>query len=437
MKKVDHILKAGYVLTMEDSSLIIEDGAVVVKGNRIADVGTAEEIEKNYQAKNVIVDKNAIIMPGLVNTHTHAPMVYFRGMADDLPLKEWLEKHIWPAEEKWLGPEFVRDASELACLEMLKAGITTYSDMYFFEEASAEAVHTLGIRAVLGAGVLDFPSVTAKTLDEYFDKAEAFIQQFRDDPLVVPSIAPHAPYTCGPDTYRRAASLAEKYDIRLHTHLSETEWEVQEVKKRYGLSPVKHMASVGALNVRMLAAHCVWVDDTEIDLLAENNVSVSHCLESNLKLASGIAPVVRMLDKGVRVAFGTDGAASNNDLDIISEMSTAAKLHKTVAGDPTALSAHQAVLMATRQGAEALGMGDRLGRIRKGFIADIIMIDLNRTHLTPLYDIYSHIAYSARASDVGYVMVNGKMVVKEGEPILCSEDEIIVKANRWASNIKG
>ena len=437
MEKVDHILKAGYVLTMEDSYEIIEDGAVAVKGNKIADVGTAVEIEKNYRSKNVVADRNAIIMPGLVNTHTHAPMVYFRGMADDLPLKEWLEKHIWPAEEKWLGPEFVRDASELACLEMLKAGITTYSDMYFFEEASAEAVHALGIRAVLGAGILDLPSVAAKTLDEYFDKAETFIQQFRDDPLVVPSIAPHAPYTCGPETYRRAASLAEKYDIRLHTHLSETEWEVQEVKKRYGLSPVKHMASVGALNDRMLAAHCVWVDDTEIDLLAENNVSVSHCLESNLKLASGIAPVVRMLDAGIRVAFGTDGAASNNDLDIISEMSTAAKLHKTVAGDPTALSARQAVLMATRWGAEALGMGDRLGRIRKGFIADIIMIDLNRSHLTPLYDICSHIAYSVRASDVGYVMVDGKMVVNEGEPVLCSGDEIIAKANRWASKIKG
>ena len=437
MEKVDHILKAGYVLTLEDSSGIIEDGAVAIRGNKIADVGTEEEVEKNYQSKNVIARKNAIIMPGLVNTHTHAPMVYFRGMADDLPLKEWLEKHIWPAEEKWLGPEFVRDASELACLEMLKVGITTYNDMYFFEEASAEAVHALGIRAVLGVGILDFPSVTAKTLDEYFDKAEAFIRQFRDDPLVVPAIAPHAPYTCGPDTYRRAASLAEKYDVRLHTHLSETEWEVQEVKKRYGLSPVKHMSSVGALNDRMLAAHCVWVDDTEIDLLAEHNVSVSHCLESNLKLASGIAPVVRMLDAGVRVAFGTDGAASNNDLDIISEMSTAAKLHKTVAGDPTVLNARQAVLMATRWGAEALGMGDRLGRIREGFIADMIMIDLNRTHLTPLYDIYSHIAYSARASDVGCVMVDGKMVVNEGEPVLCPEDEIIVKANRWASKIKG
>jgi 5-methylthioadenosine/S-adenosylhomocysteine deaminase len=437
MEKIDHILKAGYVLTMDDATEVIRNGAVAVQGNRIKDVGAAAEVEKRYQADNVIVHHNGIIMPGLINTHTHAPMVYFRGMADDLPLKEWLERHIWPAEEKWLGPEFVRDASELACLEMLKAGITTYCDMYFFEEASAEAVHSLGIRAVLGAGVLDFPSVTAKTHDEYFDKAEAFIQQFRDDRLVTPCIAPHAPYTCGPDTYRRASSLADKYNIRVHTHLSETEWEAREVKERYGMSPVKHLASMGALNDRMLAAHCVWVDDDEIDLLAGHNVSVSHCLESNLKLASGIAPVVRMLDAGVRVAFGTDGAASNNDLNIISEMSSAAKLHKAVAGDPTVLNARQAVRMATQYGAEALGMGDRLGRIREGLIADIIMIDLERTHLTPLYDVYSQIVYAVRASDIKYVLVDGNMVVNEGRPVLCSEIDVMSKARQWASKIKG
>jgi 5-methylthioadenosine/S-adenosylhomocysteine deaminase len=278
--------------------------------------------------------------------------------------------------------------------------------------------------------------VTAKTPDEYFDKAEVFIQQFLDDPLVVPSIAPHAPYTCGPETYKRAASLAERYDVRLHTHLSETEWEVQEIRKRYGTSPVEYMASAGALNERLLAAHCVWMDDIEIDLLAENNVNVSHCPESNLKLASGVAPVVRMLNAGVRVSFGTDGAASNNDLDIISEMSTAAKLHKTISGDPTVLNAGQAVLMATRWGAKALGMGDRLGRIEKGFLADIILINLDGPHLTPIYDIYSHLVYSVRASDVKYVMVNGRLVLDRGAATLCSEEAVLAKAREWAGKVR-
>ncbi len=436
MEKADSILIAGYLLPMDDSFSIIEDGAVAVKGERIMDVGAADEIESAYQADEVISNMNGVIMPGLINTHTHAPMVYFRGMADDLPLKEWLEDHIWPAEEKWLGPEFVRDASELACLEMLKAGITTYSDMYFFEESTAEAVHILGIRAVLGAGILDFPSVSAKTSDEYFLKAEEFLQRFRKDPLVVPSMAPHAPYTCGPGTFKRAVSLAEKYDVRLHTHLAETEWEVQEIKTRYGMSPVEYLESAGALNERLLAAHCVRVSDGDIDLIARSGASVSHCLESNLKLASGIAPVVPMLRAGVRVAFGTDGAASNNDLDIMSEMATAAKLHKTVEGDPTVLTARQALLMATRWGAEALGLGDGLGQIKKGYKADMVMIDLRKAHLVPIYDIYSHIVYSARASDVSFVMVNGRAVVNDGVVVNRSEEEVLSRAVHWAEKIK-
>lgn len=436
METVDSILLAGYVLTMDDSMKSIVNGAVAVKGERIVAVGPAGEIEEKYEAEHVIADDHAVIMPGLINTHTHAPMVYFRGMADDMPLKEWLENHIWPAERKWLGPEFVRDAAELACLEMVKAGVTTFNDMYFFGEASAESVHKVGMRAVLGAGILDFPSVVAKTTDEYFDRAEHLIRTFKDDPLVVPCIAPHAPYTCGPDIYRRTARLAEHYDVPVHTHLSETKWEVNEIKKRYGKSPVEHLETTGILSKRLLAAHCVWLSDREIEILAHYGVYVSHCLESNLKLASGIAPVIKMLKAGLKVTFGTDGAASNNDLDIMSEMSTAAKLHKAESGDPTALDARTALLMATRWGAEALCLGDKLGILKEGYLADMVMISLDKPHLTPLYDIYSHLVYSASASDVEYVMVNGRLIMDAGRTSICSEEEIIMKARSWAEKIK-
>lgn len=421
---------------MRDEDEPIRNGAVAVKGSVIAAVGSADNIEHEYSATRVIEEKNAVIMPGLINTHTHAPMVYFRGMADDMPLKEWLEDHIWPAEAKWLGHEFVRDAAELACIEMVRAGVTIYNDMYFYGAASAGSVHKVGMRAVLGAGVVDFPTVVAQTPDGYLEKAESFIEEFRNDPLVVPSIAPHAPYTCGPDTYKKVVKAAEKYNVPIHTHLSETEWEVGEVQRLYGKRPIEHLDSIGCLNERMVAAHCVWVDENEIELLAEKGVSVSHCLESNLKLASGIAPVIEMIKKGVKVTFGTDGAASNNDLDILSEMSTAAKLHKAVSADPTILDARTALSMATRSGAEALGLGDRLGRIENGYLADIIIIDFNAPHLSPLYNVYSHLVYSAKSSDVKHVMVNGRMVLVDRHAVCCSQDEIIEKARRWARKIR-
>jgi 5-methylthioadenosine/S-adenosylhomocysteine deaminase len=437
MENVDYILKAGYMITMEDSPEPVVNGAVAVRGTKIVAAGTEDDIEENYRAMQTVGDKNFLMMPGLINTHTHAPMVYFRGMADDLPLKEWLENHIWPAEAKWLGPEFVRDATELACLEMVKAGVTAYNDMYFFGPASSEAVHKVGMRAVLGAGILDFPSVAAKTTDEYFSKAETFIKDFIGDALVTPCIAPHAPYTCGPEAYTRAVKLSEKYNVPVHTHLSETQWEVDEIQRRYGKSPVEHLESLGVLNEKMIAAHCVWLTEKEIEILARRGVSVSHCLESNLKLASGISPVVKMLSAGVKVTFGTDGAASNNDLDVLREMSTAAKLHKAVSGDPTSLNARMALLMATRWGAEALNMGDRLGRLRKGYLADIVMMNLHKPHLTPLYDVYSHVVYSAKSSDVEHVMINGRLVVHEGTAVSCPEEEIMATARSWAGKIKG
>ncbi len=437
MKKADYIIRGDYVLPMDEGLPVIKDGAVAVNGKTIIDVGSFNDISKKYTSKNIIGGKNRAVLPGLINTHTHAAMVYFRGMADDLPLKEWLEEHIWPAENKWLSPEFVSDATELACLEMLKAGITTYNDMYFFEDASGKAAKKIGIRAVLGAGIVEFPTVSGQNAVDYLNKAERFIKDWKKDELIIPSVAPHSVYTCQPETLTMAKKLADKYDVPIHIHLSETEWEVGEVMGRYHKRPVEHLEAIGFLDENVLAVHCIWVEDNEIELLAKRKVGVSHCMESNLKLASGFAPVVTMLMSGIKVTFGTDGAASNNDLNILSEISTTAKVHKALSNNPTVLDAKTALLMATRWGAEVLGLGEITGSLEKGKAADIIIMNLDKPHLIPLYDIYSHIVYSARASDVETVFVNGKLAVDNGELVTASEKEILDKARKWREKIRG
>ncbi len=435
MESVDYIICGDYILTMNDNYELIKNGAIAVKGSTIASVGDSETIFKQYTAKEKIGGKGKAVMPGLINTHTHAAMVYFRGLADDLPLKEWLEKHIWPAENKWLSPEFIYDAIGLACLEMLNAGITTYHDMYFFGDYAAKKTKEMGMRAVLGSGILDFPSASAQNSDEYFENAVRFINNWRDDVLIRPSLAPHAIYTCSPETLKKAKAISEKYGVPIHIHLAETEWEVKNIFLRFNKKPVEYLESLNFLDESVTAAHCIWVEDSEIELLAKRKVGVSHCMESNLKLASGFAPVVTMLMEGVKVTFGTDSAASNNDLNILSEISTTAKVHKALASDPTVLDSKTAILMATRWGAEVLGLGEKTGSIEAGKLADIITINLKKPHLTPLYDIYSHIVYAARASDVEDVMVNGRLVIDKGKHTSADEEEILSKAEEWGKKI--
>lgn len=436
MINVDYIICGDYVLPMDERLTVIKDGAIAVRGPEILEVGTSDEIFKKYISDTIIKGERKVVFPGLINTHTHAAMVYFRGIADDLPLKEWLENYIWPAENRWLGPEFISDAVELACLEMLKGGVTTYNDMYFYEDAAGKSAKKIGMRAVLGVGILDFPSKSASTTDEYFANAESFIKDWKGDEMITPCIAPHALYTCGPESLKRARQVADKYDIPIHIHLSETKWEVNEIKNRYRMTPVEYLDSLGFLDEKVLAAHCIWVEDDEIDLLAKRKVGVSHCMESNLKLASGFAPVVTMLMAGIKVTFGTDGAASNNDLNILSEMSTTAKVHKALSNNPTVLDAKTVLLMATKWSAEVLGLGDKIGSIEKGKIADIVIINLKKPHLTPMYDIYSHIVYAAMASDVDTVMVNGKVVVNNSKLCTGDEEKILAKAKEWQEKIK-
>ena len=436
LTKADLIVKADYVLKMDTDLALVRNGAIAVKDKKIAFVGPAEDVARSYTSDTIIGGPGKVAFPGLVNTHTHAAMVYFRGLADDLPLKVWLEENIWPAEGKWLSPGFVGDAVELACFEMLKAGITTFADMYFFSDSGARAARKAGMRAVMGAGVVDFPTATGKNADDYLSNAERLILEWKDDDLISPSVADHSAYACSPDTLVKSKELAERHSVLLQIHLSETEWEVSEIIKRYGKRPVAHLDSLGLLSENLVAAHCVWVDDEEIAILAGRKAGVSHCIESNLKLASGIAPVVKMLKAGVKVTFGTDGAASNNDLNILSEMSTAAKVHKAISGDPTAVDAKQALLMATRWGAEALGLGNITGSLEEGKAADIVLADLQRPHLVPLYDVYSHIVYSMNPSDIRTVLVNGKVLLNEGRLTTADETEILNKAVEWGQKIR-
>ena len=432
----DIIIRADHVLTMDSDLTVVEDGAVAVIGEKIAAVGPADEILGRYVSAEVIGGTGFVAFPGLVNTHTHSPMVYFRGLADDLPLKDWLEKHIWPAEEKWLGPEFVGDAVELACLEMLKSGITAFNDMYFYGDRIAATARKIGMRAVVGAGILDFPTRTAQTPAEYLEKAESFIRDWKDDEFIIPCVAPHSPYACSAETLRRAKALSEAYGVPLHMHISETEWEVAQIMALHRSRPVTYLDSLGFLDETVTAAHCIWLEDEEIEALAKKGVSVAHCMESNLKLASGFAPVVTMLAEGIKVTFGTDGAASNNDLNILSEMSTTAKVHKAIAKDPTVLNARQVTLMATRWGAEALGMGDKTGSIETGKAADIVLADMRKPHLTPIYDIFSHLVYSMNAADIDTVIINGKIILRARSLVTGDEPEIMRKAASWGKKIR-
>jgi 5-methylthioadenosine/S-adenosylhomocysteine deaminase len=437
MQDVDIIVKAGQIITMDKHFSVLKNAAIAVDGGRIASLGAAEYVLERFRSEEVVGGDDFIAFPGLVNTHTHSPMVYFRGLADDLPLKEWLEEHIWPAEKKWLSPEFVSDAAELAFLEMIKAGITSCNDMYFYGHEIAAAAKKIGMRATVGAGILDFPTRTAKDPAEYLEKAEAFIRDWREDGLISPCLAPHSPYACSPDTLRKAKALSEKYSVRLHIHLSDTEWEVGELMARYRSRPVTFLDSIGFFDKSVTAAHCIWVEDEEIEILANRGVGVAHCMESNLKLASGFAPVASMLAQGIRVTFGTDGAASNNDLNILSEMSTTAKVHKALSKDPTVLNARRVMLMATRWGAEALGLANLTGSIEAGKAADIVLADIRKPHLTPMYDIYSGIVYSMTAADIDSVLINGRLILRGRSLLTGDEPAILSRAREWGRRIRG
>ncbi|MDQ7055031.1 MAG: amidohydrolase [Persephonella sp.] len=410
-----------------------ESADIVIKDGKILDIGKDKKSE--YFGKTVVC-RGKVALPGFINTHTHAAMTLLRGYGSDNPLKVWLEEYIWPAEGKFVSYEFVYDGTQIAAYEMLRAGTTTFVDMYFYENAVADVIKKIGIRGILSTGILDFPTPGAKTPDEGIKKTVEFIEEYQNHPYVIPAIGPHAPYTCSPDTLKKAFDVSEKYDVLFHIHVAETEFELKTTVERYGKTPVKHLDAVGVLSERTLAAHMVYPTAEEIEILAKKSVKVSHCPESNLKLASGVAPVPEMIKAGVTVSVGTDGTASNDDLDIIGEISTAAKLHKGVKKDPTVVNAKEALLMATRWAAEAVRMSDRIGSLEAGKYADIVLIDFSQPHLNPVYDPYTQIVYSSKGCDVDTVIVGGDIKMLNKEMLVIDKDEILEKAKIWEEKIK-
>ncbi|WP_456431790.1 amidohydrolase family protein [Thermosulfuriphilus sp.] len=409
------LIKARVILPAWDVPAIF-DGAVLVRGPKIIAVGPAREILASHPLARVKDLGASLLFPGLINAHTHAAMTIFRGMADDLPLMRWLEGYIFPAE-RHLNPRWVYWGTKLAIWEMLASGVTTFADMYIFSKEVIKAADSAGVRAVVGEGLFDFPSPGYGPLEAGLRLTEDLLLAYRDHPRIKVMVCPHALYTCSPETLKKAYHLAEKHGASFNIHLAETNDEVSLIKERYGLSPAKHLASLGLVSEALVAVHGVKLTSEEIVLLAEAQASLVHCPESNLKLASGVAPVLEMLSLKLNVALGTDGPASNNDLDLLGEMRSAALLQKGLKEQATVLPAREAFRMATEAGARALRL-QGLGRLEPGFLADMAALDLSRPHLTPLYDPLSLLVYSARGGDVSWVMVNGEVVFDRGVPVM-------------------
>jgi 5-methylthioadenosine/S-adenosylhomocysteine deaminase len=432
----DWIWSAKWVITEDSGHRVIANGAVAVRGERIVGVGTKAEIDARFQAKQRLDRTEAILAPGLVNTHTHAAMSLFRGIADDLKLQDWLEKFIFPAEAKNVSAEFVRWGTRLGCLEMLLGGTTTFTDMYYFEDVVAEVAREAGMRGVLGETIIGFPVADAKTPAESLASTERYLARFRNDPLVVAAVAPHALYTNSDETLKASRALANRFNAPLIIHLSETKKENDDELAKRHTTPTATLDGLGVFAGRTVAAHCVWVNDADMAILKSRGVGVAHCPSSNMKLASGVAPVTRMLAQGISVGLGPDGpAGSNNDFNMFEEMDLAAKLQKITTLDPQALPAQTALDMATIGGARALGLAKEIGSLEIGKRADLILVRLDRPNAVPLYDAVSQMVYAMKAEDVRDVMVNGHAVVRDGRILTLNQPQIMQKAEEYRARI--
>jgi 5-methylthioadenosine/S-adenosylhomocysteine deaminase len=434
-QRANIVITGGTVVTMDRSAHVVQNGAVAVRGSRILAVGTAREISREYVADSIINASGKVVMPGLINTHTHVPMVLFRGIADDLMLMDWLQKYIFPAEARNVDEEFVRWGTRLGCLEMIRGGTTTYVDMYYFESAIADETARAGMRAVLGETLLDFPAPDNKTWGAGMDYVEKFVSRWKGHPLITPAIAPHAPYTVSTEHLKQAHEFSQRYQVPLIIHVAEDQAEIKTIREKYAATPVTYLDSIGLLGDRVIAAHMVWPSEDDIRTLAARRVGVGHCPQSNMKLAAGVAPVPQMLRAGVAVGLGTDGAASNNDLSLWEEIDTAAKLHKLTSKDPTTLNAKAALEMATIGGARAIDLDSDIGSLEAGKLADLIIVRMNGAHQTPLYNVYSHLVYATKASDVDTVLINGRVVMKGGVVRTIDESVVRARANRYRSRI--
>jgi 5-methylthioadenosine/S-adenosylhomocysteine deaminase len=435
MISVDTLIQARWVIPIEPAGVAHEHHAIAVRDGDIVEIGPAETLRSRYQAREFVELPHHAVLPGFVNAHTHAAMTLLRGLADDLPLMEWLNQHIWPAEGKWVGPEFVRDGVSLAIAEMLRGGTTCFNDMYFFPEDAARVIKDSGMRACVGLILIDFPSAYASHADEYLSKGLRLHDDLRGHGLITVAFAPHAPYTVSDEPLARIRTLSDELDLPVHMHVHETQHEVEQALATGGKRPLARLQALGLVSPRLLAVHATQLLPTEIALLAETGAHVIHCPESNLKLASGICPVTALLKAGVNVALGTDGAASNNDLDMLGELRTAALLAKGASGDATAVPAATALRMATLNGAKALGLDDRIGSLLAGKAADLIALDLSGVALQPVYDPISQIVYAATRDQVTDVWVAGRRLLHQRRLTTLDEPLLLGSAAAWRAKI--
>ncbi|MFN0086539.1 MAG: amidohydrolase [Blastocatellia bacterium] len=434
--RVDLLITGGAVLTMDGERREFKTGFVAVRGERIVAVGDQEALRKGgYTARQTIDARGKAVLPGLINTHTHLPMALFRGIADDLDLQDWLQRYIFPAEAKNVTREFVVDGTRLGLIELIRGGTTTYADMYYFEDAVAEETRRAGVRGVLGETVIDFPVPDNKTWESALGYTETFVRRWKGDSLITPAIAPHAPYTVSTEHLNQVRQFAERLDVPILTHLAEAPTETEFIRKNFHARPVEYLERIGFLSARVLAAHVIHVTGEDLDVLGRRDVGIAHCPQSNMKLSSGTAPVPDMLQRRLRVGLGTDGAASNHDLSLWEEIDTAAKLHKLIAMKPTVVSAPEAFAMATIGGARALHMEKEIGSIEAGKRADLILVDLSASHLTPRYNLYSHLVYAAKASDVTHTIVNGRALMLNRRLLTLPEEAVKAKARIYQKQI--
>jgi len=427
------LIKGATVLTMEGHDAVFQDGEIAISGNRIVAAGPKGCTPEDFTAEYIINGYGMVAMPGFVNCHTHASMTLLRGYADDMPLMQWLNEKIWPLEAK-LQPEDCYWGSMLCCLEMIKSGTTAFADMYFDMNETALAVEASGLRACLSRGMIGEGPDAERAIEESINLVEEW--HGRAGGRITTMFGPHAPYTCSPDYLKKVIELADKYKVGIHIHVAETKDEERQIKERYGMRPLQMLDSVGLFEVPVLAAHCVHLSPEEIELLAAKKVGIAHCPTSNMKLASGVAPVAGLLQAGALVGLGTDGAASNNNLDMMEEMRLASLLQKVVTGDPVALPAFTALQMATTNGARALGLED-VGMLKPGMKADIILVDFQRPHLYPQHDHYAHLVYAAHSSDVVTVIIDGEVVMEDGILLTINEDEVMSRAEEAAFRLVG
>jgi 5-methylthioadenosine/S-adenosylhomocysteine deaminase len=436
-EKVDLLVAGGMVVTMDGERRILEDGTVAVKGDAILAVGSRAEIEAKYDGAQRIDARGKLVLPGLINGHTHVPMTLLRGLKDDVTLDVWLKKYIFPAEAKNVTEDFVRWGTRLAAAEQIRGGVTTFADMYYFEDSIAEETRAAGMRGVLGETILDFPAPDNKTNVAMLEYTEKFLKRWQGDALIHAAAAPHSMYTCSKKTLQDSAALARKYHAPILIHVAEMKKELDDSRAQNGLTPVQYLERIGLLGPDVVAAHCIWVDEADRKILAERQVGCVHNPASNMMLASGVAPVIEERAAGVHVGLGTDGpAGSNNDLNLMEEMDLAAKLQKVTKMDPQALGAKAAVEMATIEGAHALHMGKEIGSLEAGKKADLILIGLDAPNAVPMYEVYAQIVYALKASDVETVVIGGRVVMRDRKVLTVKESEVIAKAREYGKKVE-